>query len=676
MPFLIWVLSGLAISVAGRVLKPPSEAMDECSEPDTGWDATGLLALGLTLWAVLMIGAPALLLPVKVVSDGPIYHLYFAVRWWKSGSLELIPTPFGETAATYFPANGELWFLWLITALGGDRFARVGQAPFLLLSAMACYGLARRLGARPSTALVAVCWFVTCTPLIIFSFEPNVDTLFTAGYLVSTYFLVRFATGAGRFADLALAGLAAGLALGSKPTGIVFIPPLLVVGLMVIASKRGGYARLMQRSVLLLVSALIPSGYWYGRNAILTGNPLYPAHLELLGWTIWPGWYPRSAMKYSQYYVPLEDMGFLVDILLAVFDARMLPLWVAALAGFWAVRKSESRREDRWVWILSALAVVNVALYWVVIPYRTQQRFMLQGVGLAVVPLARLLDRSRGLRWLAVGLLGLHLVTPWDWPIVPHLSRFTPMAEDLVGMPDSQAEFRQAVRYPLIAARLIGILLSGLLSVVAVFLWARRRRSPSSARPVLAGVSALVAIILAVLSAYFPYQNRRSVFPYFPDYRAAWIALDYYAGSEGARVAYAGTDIPYYLFGRDLRNDVVYVNPDGHPSWRMHDYQRTSEDRGEPRLWDTPRPGWGRLSLDINEWVRNLAEAGVDFLVVARCRADQGPFNLADSEGFPVERVWAEANPSVFTPVYGADPPDSEMKVFRFHREKIRRIEP
>ncbi len=140
----------------------------------------------------------------------------------------------------------------------------------------------------------------------------------------------------------------------------------------------------------------MPSGFWYGRNALLTGNPLYPAHVEVLGWTIWPGWYPRSAMSTSPYYMTGRNLGFLLDTVFTVFDLRMLPLWLGALGGLWAVRRSERCPEDRWVWGLSALAVLNLALFWVVIPYRTQQRFMIPSVAMAAVPLARLLDRSAG----------------------------------------------------------------------------------------------------------------------------------------------------------------------------------------------------------------------------------------------------------------------------------------
>ena len=129
----------------------------------------------------VILGMRSLLLAVKVVSDGPIYHLYFAARWWKAGRLFLVAAPFGENAATYFPANGDLWFTWLMASWGGDRLAKVGQAPFLLLAAVAAFGCARLLGARRSASLIAACWFASSMPLLLYSFEPNVDTIFVAG---------------------------------------------------------------------------------------------------------------------------------------------------------------------------------------------------------------------------------------------------------------------------------------------------------------------------------------------------------------------------------------------------------------------------------------------------------------------------------------------------------------
>ncbi|HEU5115324.1 MAG TPA: 4-amino-4-deoxy-L-arabinose transferase, partial [Isosphaeraceae bacterium] len=389
------------------------------------------------------------------------------------------------------------------------------------------------------------------------------------------------------------------------------------------------------RSAALVLSALVPSAYWYGRNVLLTGNPLYPAHVEVLGWTIWPGWYPRSAMRTSPYYFSGRDLGFLIDTVFTVFDLRMLPLWLGALGGLWAVRRSDRRPEDRWVWGLSALAILNLALFWVVIPYRTQQRFMFPAVALAAIPLARLLDRSSLLRWLAVGLLALHLLTPWDWPFFPHLSRYTPRSAPLTPIPTSFPELLARLRDPRRSLHLIPIFVVGPLTPGCVFFWARWWRSRSLGRLLSAAFTLLLIAVLSVVGNLPPSLTHWPVFPYFPQYLRAWQAVNYFSGPQGATIAYAGTDIPYYLFGSDLKNNVVYVNIDDHPSWLMHDYHRTASERGEPVLWETSRPGWGRLNADINAWVQNLADAQVDYLVVARCRPEQGPFNIADEEGFP-----------------------------------------
>ena len=129
-----------AVGLAARQLRPL--ARPEPSRDDTAgepWSAEVLLALGLVAWTLAVLGMHSLLLPVKVVSDGPIYHLYFAARWWKAGRLFLVAAPFGENAATYFPANGDVWFTWLMVSWGGDRLAKVGQAPFLFLAAAAVF---------------------------------------------------------------------------------------------------------------------------------------------------------------------------------------------------------------------------------------------------------------------------------------------------------------------------------------------------------------------------------------------------------------------------------------------------------------------------------------------------------------------------------------------------------
>ena len=251
----------------------------------TGSSFCALFCLALVLAASLHLGIRSLLLAVKVVSDGPIYHLYFAARWWKAGRLVLVAAPFGENAATYFPANGDLWFTWLMASWGGDRLARVGQAPFLALAGLAAYGCARLLGSGRSASVIATCWFVSSTPLLIYSFEPNVDTIFVAGYMLATYFFLRGARDEGDTAAICLGALAAGGALGTKPVGLVFVPPLLLLGARASAARNCTTRIKIIRASSIVVLPLVTGGYWYVRNLIVTGNPVYPLEVRLLSHT-------------------------------------------------------------------------------------------------------------------------------------------------------------------------------------------------------------------------------------------------------------------------------------------------------------------------------------------------------------------------------------------------------
>ena len=149
----VWAAVGLAVAVLFRFLRPIHE--EPGSKRQGSLEFSAILAIAVGIWVTTMIGVPSLLLPPKVVSDGPIYHLYFAAKWWKAGRVFLIPTPFGETAAPYFPANGDLFFAGLMALYGGDRLARIGQVPFLFLTVATTFAMAKKLGASASSSAIA-----------------------------------------------------------------------------------------------------------------------------------------------------------------------------------------------------------------------------------------------------------------------------------------------------------------------------------------------------------------------------------------------------------------------------------------------------------------------------------------------------------------------------------------
>jgi hypothetical protein len=96
----------------------------------------------------------------------------------------------------------------------------------------------------------------------------------------------------------------------------------------------------------------------------------------------------------------------------------------------------------------------------------------------------------------------------------------------------------------------------------------------------------------------------------------------------------------------------------------MHDYHRAARNQGPPN-WPNPRPGWDRLHPDYQAWLANLRAEHIQILVVTRANRDEGPHNVADRQGFPIERRWAESHPETFEPLYGVEENEPE---FRFYR--------
>jgi Dolichyl-phosphate-mannose-protein mannosyltransferase len=679
-PMLAWALFVCAIGGAVRWYRGHAdlERATDMGAASVSWEA--IVSLALVLSAAVGLGMRSLLLGVKVVSDGPIYHLYFAARWWKAGRLFLVASPFGENAATYFPANGDLWLTWLMATWGGDRLAKVGQAPFLVVAALAAYACARRLGAGRSASVVATCWFASSSPLLLFSFEPNVDTIFVAGYLMAAYFFLRASTGEGDTASYCLGALAAGAALGTKSVGVVFVPPLLCLALVAIMVQRVGARTRLIRTALILGVPVVSGGFWYIRNALLTANPLYPLEVRMLGRTVLPGWYLTDAMRTSPYYLPATEWRALGDIMLGVLDPRLAPFWIASLFAGWMIGNAKSEGAKRLIAIFSFMAVLNVVLYWVCIPYRTQQRFMLQALGLAVVPLAITLDRSRWLMRGAVVLLALHILTPQGWPFAgPDGSipwDLTPLIPNAMPDPVSMSSrMGTALRpdenmrsvWPL--ARLLGTVIFALATVWAwTWIFGDSRRSRPRAKLVVAlGSSALLLMVGTIDAVPVGLDSRLTFYPGFPDFIRGWLALESRSGVAGARVAYTGTNIPYYLLGQGLRNDVRYINIDRHRDWLLHDYHREALTRGNG-TWPNSRPGWDRIQPDYQAWVDNLDAAGIQLVVITRTNPREGAHNAADSNNFPIERQWADAHPERFEPIYGQRERDPWFRLYRFQR--------
>ena len=276
-PLLAWAAAGMAL--AGVVRLRMSEPPDCPSPPGGPIDGAATLAIALAMWTFASVGFPGWLIPERALSDAPIYHLYFAAQWWKSGRLSIVPAPFGDVAVSYFPAGGEVLFAALMAIFDGDLLARTCPFFFLVLAAASVFAIARRLGVGTAAAIIATVLFVMPAPMFIYSFMANVDAPFVAGYLAAAHFFLEYArrreTARGTLA--ARRDHAAGGCWSTKPTGTVFVPPLLAVAAIAVVARGGPWRVRLGHLLLLATAPGLMAGYWFARNACDDRQPTLSA---------------------------------------------------------------------------------------------------------------------------------------------------------------------------------------------------------------------------------------------------------------------------------------------------------------------------------------------------------------------------------------------------------------
>jgi hypothetical protein len=289
---------GLGLAAAGQLRPWPLAAAGAVAlaaggrEIDRTLAATRLGGLGRT-WPLLALSAGVLAAEVATMLAPPVggdqtkYHLVYPRLYAAHGGL--VPTPWTFWGQMQFVEN----FVFAIGfALSGDVLARMLNGVYGVLAAGALASLVRRYLAGAAGALAGTLFFtlpITWTLMTRASSDLGLVlyATLTAGALVD--WLAR-----GRSADLRLAGAMAGLAGGSKMMGLA-VPALAGLAILAVLVRRGlPVRRMLAPAASFGLLALVAAGPCYGRNALDTGNPLYPFGYGLFGGRHWS----REASEY------------------------------------------------------------------------------------------------------------------------------------------------------------------------------------------------------------------------------------------------------------------------------------------------------------------------------------------------------------------------------------------
>jgi hypothetical protein len=313
------------------------------------WQVPFLGFLGIAALIYLALWAAAIIMP-DLSWDGNAYHIPPLSMWDARGYIHWVSTNYLEPIINGFPKGAELVSYILVKAFSNSIINAVNLI-FLPLGIIGIAYLARSLGAGRLVSICAGAAFLFIPVNINQSVTTYVDSAYAScavGLIAILVYLSK--SKSPEWKGILIFGAAMGLVLSVKSTGIALsgLAMLTLVGGWVkeifiptpADAKRLDPKRkmkiLLQRLALLLAIALIAlagGGYWYIRNYIMTGTPLYPVGVSILGHTIFPGISISDAIsEYSNTSTQLKGLSPIVRVFYTW--AQGFKAWPLAIKGY------------------------------------------------------------------------------------------------------------------------------------------------------------------------------------------------------------------------------------------------------------------------------------------------------------------------------------------------------
>jgi hypothetical protein len=529
---------------------PPPAGGALTAERVRGWlptaVAVGVVALVFAHWGLTTADA----LSRGIFNfDSLWYHMPFAVEMAQSHSVTGLH--YTETVFTnwFYPQNSELLHAVGILLTERDTLSLFLNFGWLAVAFLAAWCIGRPYGRGPLT-VVAAGVILECHTLVVREPGAAKNDLMAAALLLAAIAILVNANRRPGW-SLAAAGLATGMAVGTKSTALAMAAALtLAVVVLAPAGRRWAAAGWW------FAAGLAGGGYWYLRNLVISGNPL--PQLERIGPISLPhperlqsgrpdfsiAHYATDTAVWRDYFGPGLDNAF----------GALWPLVVlAAVAGGLVALLRGSPRILRWI---GAVTLFGLLAYLFTplsaagaegapVGFGINIRYAIPALlaGLTLLPVALLgRDRTRG-------------------QVLPSLLLFVLLAT-LVATNRADAVVRDPDRLAAWAIALLFVL------IPAALLYGRRRGFSRST--LVGGFAALALLIAAVgypvqrdyLNDRFANADAASAIPGMHlDSAYRWAG-----GIEDARIGLAGSSagfLQHGFYGTDLSNRVRYLGRKG-----------------------------------------------------------------------------------------------------------------
>ncbi len=577
----------VALAVAVALALARRIAIDRPRETTAPRSAAAVFASLAVLAAGLQWAWPHVVEATRLwIWDDYTYHMVYPALWLRQHAI-VAPSPAQAfTMQAWYPLSASVvaaWFMAPWSGSRGDALAWVSLTGplYVGLVVAAAAALLARAGCRPGTWAVPAALLLTSPRIeIMASSFSDADLAQAAALLGAFAFAVpREPDGPRELrADAWYAGALSGLALGVKVSAAP--AALVLAAILALRARAQPIARGRAAAAVALAlgaSWLATGGYWYLRNFLHTGNPVYPA-----AFLAWPGaTFPETTLlEYARHYGLRRALG---DALVVYADwprthAVLAALGLTGLTVWLGWRGRTLPRGARYLaggtLILAGLVLVLLPLA----PYSAGNAMTFRS-GFIHWDSMRYVALVPILGWIALGLL---------------LDRLS-----------SDRRGSGAV------AILVGAVLlasgAGPLLVVALALlaWPLARRWPGPVWPATLRGRALVAAVivpLAVAALVVRHDAKAAAtaatFTREPLYGAVVTVLD--SQPAGTRVAVFGDQWVYPTFGGRDHLEPIRLDRDGRPATQP--------------IGDAMEPG--NLAVDPAAFRANLAAARVGLVVV------------------------------------------------------------
>jgi hypothetical protein len=549
----------------------------------------------------------------------------------------------------FYPQNSELLHSVGVLYLGNDFLSPLINIGWMALCLLAAWVFARPYGGGP-IAVLAIALVLDANMLLLYQpGDAKNDTcglfflLASAAILVNADAQRRAAAGTARTfhsggpalrpvlpnGPLIVAGLAAGLALGTK---LNLLAPFALLTLGVIAASAGYRWR---ATWVWVASSLVTGGFWFIRNLVNAGNPLPWIKVGPLPGPDQLDINIRHPNNVAHYLLP-PDGGVIRDHLVPGLHSSFGDLWPLVLAvvigGFLLAIMNGRTPMIRMLGVVALLS--GIAYLFTPLTaagpegdptaFTTNLRYASPAIGLGAMLLAvdpGLNTRRRDQAWL-LGILAVLLlvqaVPVWD-----------------LG-PEWERDFVLGA---------IGLAFFLILVPVGLGLWAQRGGDPWTV-----GATAVLALV-AVVAIGWPNSD-----DYVKDrYQASTAPSDFPDGMKNALQWFNGVDPhdtrigvvggrpgfkQYIFYGDDLSNRVQYIARHGPHGAFLPIASEAAQNDVDPHYVQ-----------ECEEWRRAVNDGHYRYLVI-------GPDQRTQAR-LPIEGVWTATDP-------GAKKIDSQDDIFIF----------